>query len=84
MNIKDKYCVNYDGHWAGQDRQVWTYKTFFTNSIDEALKWYDKSPSPKKIRERMNEKYWCSLNIDKLRAPKQRNYTQQEFIFEWD
>ena len=80
----DKYCVDYDGHWAGQDRQVWTYKTFFTNSLEEALKWWKKSPSPKKIRERMSEKFWCTINIDKLLIPQQHNYVQQQFMFTWD
>lgn len=79
----DKYCVDYDGHWAGQDRQVWTYKSYFTNSLDEAIRWYKKVSAPKKIRQRL-EGCWCSLNIDKIIAPQPRNYIQQEFNFEWE
>lgn len=79
----DKYCVDYDGHWAGQGRQVWTYKSYFTNSLDEAIRWYKKVSAPKKIRERL-EGCWCSLNIDKIIAPQPRNYIQQEFNFEWE
>ena len=79
----DKYCVDYDGHWAGQDRKVWTYKSYFTNSLDEAIRWYKKVSAPKKIRERL-EGCWCSLNIDKIIAPQPRNYIQQEFNFEWE
>ena len=79
----DKYCVDYDGHWAGQDRQVWTYKYYFTNSLDEAIRWYKKVSAPKKIRKRL-EGCWCSLNIDKIIVPQPRNYIQQEFNFEWE
>ena len=79
----DKYCVDYDGHWAGQDRKVWTYKSYFTNSLDEAIRWYKKVSAPKKIRQRL-EGCWCSLNIDKIIAPQPRNYIQQEFNFEWE
>ena len=78
-----KYCVDYDGHWSGADRQVWTYRSFFTNSIDEALRWYKKAPAPKMIREKLDN-CWCCLNIDKLLKPEPRNYIQQEFNFEWE
>lgn len=80
----DRYCVDYDGHWAGADRQVWTYKSYFTNSLEDALRWYEKSPAPKKIRQRLSGKYWCSVNLDKLRKPEHREWVQQEFNFEYD
>jgi hypothetical protein len=38
----------------------------------------------KKIRQRLSGKYWCSVNLDKLRKPEHREWVQQEFNFEYD
>lgn len=74
-----RFCVDYDGHWAGQDRQVWSYQSYFTNSLDDAIKFYKRAEPPKVVRERL-EKCWAVFNIDKYIA-KQREYYQQELEF---
>jgi hypothetical protein len=80
MTVKEKkYCVNYDGHWIqSSNNQKWTYKTFFTNSIDEAVNFWKKATAPKMIRENLG-RCWCTLNPDQIRRILAE--MQQEFDF---
>ena len=86
---KAPFIVNYDGHWTGKDKQVWTYYGKPFNSFDDAYMFYKTAASPKYISKRIGFETYATVNIEvtlqkkKMAIPVFTKSIQQEFDFEF-
>ncbi len=79
------FYVEYNGHWTGRDRQVWTSYSQPFRTMEEAYEFYKTVPAPKSIHEKISENYYCCKNIEVwLKEKLNKKSIQQEFDFEWE